>query len=95
MTRTLAEASQQIRNKLYREKRVEAQKQFIDGLRQKAKISIDEGSLSKVKIDTSTQGGDPHGDSAPLPDLTRPTPDLGPGLPVPPPVEGPAPGNPP
>ena len=95
MTRTLAEASQQIRNKLYREKLVEAQKQFIDGLRQKAKISIDEGSLSKVKIDTSTQGGDPHGDSAPLPDLTKPTPDLGPGMPVPPPVEGPAPGNPP
>ena len=33
MTRTLDEASQQIRNKLYRERRVDAQKQFIDTLR--------------------------------------------------------------
>ena len=92
MTRTLADASQQIRNKLYREKRVDAQKQFIDGLRNKAKISIDEGSLSKVKIDTSTQGGDPHGESAPLPDLTRPPPEQPPGtiqMPVPPPVAPP------
>jgi peptidyl-prolyl cis-trans isomerase C len=97
MTRTLPEASQQIRNKLYREKRVDAQKQFIDGLRNKAKISIDEGSLSKVKIDTSTAGGDPHGDSAPLPDLTKPPPEMPPGtvqMPVPPPVDPPvAPGG--
>jgi hypothetical protein len=92
MTRTLADASQQIRNKLYREKRVDAQKQFIDGLRNKARISIDEASLSKVKIDTSTQGGDPHGDSAPLPDFTKP-PAESPGttqMPVPPPVDPPA-----
>ncbi len=95
MTRTLADASQQIRNKLYREKRVDAQKQFIDGLRNKAKITIDEASLSKVKIDTSTQGGDPHGDSMPLPDLTKPPPEQPPGsvqMPVPPPVDPPAPG---
>lgn len=93
MTRTLPEASQQIRNKLYREKRVDAQKQFIDGLRNKAKISIDEASLSKVKIDTSTQGGDPHGDSAPLPDLTKPPPEQPPGtiqMPVPPPIDPPS-----
>jgi peptidyl-prolyl cis-trans isomerase C len=92
MTRTLADATQQIRNKLYREKRVDAQKQFIDGLRNKAKISIDESSLSKVKIDTSTQGGDPHGEAAPLPDLTRPPPEQPAGSvqrPVPPPVAPP------
>jgi peptidyl-prolyl cis-trans isomerase C len=93
MTRTLADATQQIRNKLYREKRVDAQKQFIDGLRNKAKISIDESSLSKVKIDTSTQGGDPHGEAAPLPDFTRPLPEQPAGsiqMPVPPPVAPPA-----
>jgi peptidyl-prolyl cis-trans isomerase C len=96
MTRTLADATQQIRNKLYREKRVDAQKQFIDGLRDKAKISIDEASLSKVKIDTSTQGGDPHGEAQPLPDLTRPTIEQPPGslqMPVPPPVAPPATGS--
>lgn len=95
MTRTLADASQQIRNKLYREKRVDAQKQFIDGLRNKARITIDESSLSKVKIDTSTQGGDPHGDSAPLPDFTKPPAEQPPGtvqMPVPPPVDPPSPG---
>jgi peptidyl-prolyl cis-trans isomerase C len=93
MTRSLADATQQIRNKLYREKRVEAQKQFIDGLRNKAKISVDEASLSKVKIDTSTQGGDPHGESQPLPDLNQPTIEQPPGslqMPVPPPVAPPA-----
>ncbi len=91
MTRTLADASQQIRNKLYREKRVDAQKQFIDGLRNKARITIDDASLAKVKIDTSTAGGDPHGDSAPLPDFTppAPTPGVAP-MPVPPPVAPPA-----
>jgi peptidyl-prolyl cis-trans isomerase C len=95
MTRTLADATQQIRNKLYREKRVDAQKQFIDGLRNKAKISIDEASLSKVKIDTSTQGGDPHGESQPLPDLSRPI-EQPPGslqMPVPPPVAPPVTGS--
>lgn len=102
MTRTLADATQQIRNKLYREKRVDAQKQFIDALRGKAQITIDEANLAKVKIDTSTAGGDPHGDSAPLPDLTRPPLDpAAPGqpMPVPPPVApaptAPAPATPP
>lgn len=92
MTRTLADAAQQIRNKLYREKRVDAQKQFIDGLRAKAKISVDDANLAKVKIDTSSAGGDPHGDSVPLPDLDRPQIEA-PGIPVPPPVE-PAPPTP-
>ena len=93
MTRTLADATQQIRNKLYRERRVEAQKQFIEGLKAKAKITVEESNLSKVKIDTSSAAGaDPHGDSAPLPDLTQPPSDP-PAMPVPPriapPVENP------
>jgi peptidyl-prolyl cis-trans isomerase C len=80
MTRTLDEASQQIRNKLYRERRVEAQKQFIDGLRGKSAIEIDEANLAKVRIDTSAQGGvDPHADSGPLPSF-----DPGGGAPPPP-----------
>lgn len=85
MTRTLDEAGQQIRNKLYREKRVDAQKVFIDGLREKSKIEVDDGNLAKVRIDTSAQGGDPHYDSAPLPDFGTPPP--APTPPEPPPLD--------
>jgi peptidyl-prolyl cis-trans isomerase C len=89
MTRTLDEASQQIRNKLYRERRVDAQKQFIDVLRSKTKVEIDDGNLAKVRIDTSAEGGDPHYDSAPLPDFSNPTPP--PPTPPSPPPLAPAP----
>jgi peptidyl-prolyl cis-trans isomerase C len=94
MTRTVDEASQQIRNKLYREKRVDAQKQFIDGLRAKTTIEIDEANLSKVRIDTSAKGGDPHADSAPLPDLGGPPAADPAPSPEPPPLEAPASGTP-
>jgi len=98
MTRTFDEASQQIRNKLYRERRVDAQKQFIDVLRSKTAIEIDDGNLAKVRIDTSTQGGDPHADSAPLPDFMSPpappTPPEPPPLDPTPPAAPPAPGKP-
>lgn len=72
MTRSLDEASQLIRNKLYRERRVDAQKSFIDTLRAKSQIEVDDANLAKVRIDTSTQGalGDPHADSQPLPDFS-------------------------
>lgn len=90
LVRTLDEATPTIRNKLYRDKRVDAQKQFIDGLRGQAKIEILEDNLEKVRIDTSMEGGDPHGDSAPLPDLSQPLPPPQPAagqMPEPPPVE--------
>jgi len=89
LVRTVDDATQTIRNKLYRDKRVDAQKAFIDGLRGKAKIEVLEDNLAKVRIDTSVEGGDPHGDTAPLPDLSQPLPPpTEPGqMPVPPPVE--------
>ncbi len=88
VVRTLDDATQTIRNKLYRDKRVEAQKTFISGLHAKAKVEILEDNLAKVRIDTSASGGDPHGDSAPLPDLSQPLPPpQEPGtMPSPPPV---------
>jgi peptidyl-prolyl cis-trans isomerase C len=89
MTRSLDEASQQIRNKLYRERRVSAQKDFIDGLKAKSKIEVDDGNLAKVRIDTSTQGGDPHADSAPLPSFDTGAPPA-PVPPEPPPLGNPA-----
>lgn len=91
LVRTLDDASQTIRNKLYRDKRQSTQKSFIDGLRGAAKIEIFEDNLAKVRVDTSTEGGDPHGDTAPLPDLNQPLPPPStPGvMPSPPPIDPP------
>lgn len=52
----------QIQNRLYRDKRTEAQKNFIDGLRGKAQVKLFEDNLAKVRVDTSAGGAvDPHG----------------------------------
>ena len=84
-TKSFEDAKPQIRNKLFREKRLSAQKQFIDGLRTRAKIEINEPNLAKVRIDTSqnmpTVGGDAHGH-----DLTPPPPPGADLHPAPPPV---------
>lgn len=87
MTKSFDDAKPQIRNKLFREKRLAAQKDFIDGLRAKAKIEINEPNLAKVRIDTSqnTGGDDGHGHDlappAPTPgspnDLQPPPPPVG------------------
>lgn len=56
-TRSFEEVKPSIRNTLFRDKRVAAQKAFIDQLRSKAKIEIDEANLAKVRIDSSASGG--------------------------------------
>ena len=85
MTKSFEDAKGQIRNKLFREKRVAAQKDFIDGLRTKAKIEIDEANLAKVRVDTSQN---PGGDDGHGRDLTPP-PGPGPALnPAPPAAAG-------
>jgi len=53
MTKSFDDAKPQIRNKLFREKRIQAQKDFVDNLKAKAKIEINEPNLAKVRIDTS------------------------------------------
>ena len=60
MTKSFDEAKAQIRNKLFREKRLQAQKDFVDNLRAKAKIEIEEANLAKVRVDTSSAAGDDH-----------------------------------
>lgn len=85
MTKSFEDAKAQIRNKLFREKRLAAQKDFIDNLRTKATIEIDEKNLAKVRVDTSQRpgGDDGHGH-----DLTPPP---APGAelnPPPPPAAG-------
>jgi peptidyl-prolyl cis-trans isomerase C len=87
MTKGLDDAKAQIRNKLWREKRLQAQKDFIDNLQAKAKIEINEPNLAKVRVDTSQK---PGGDDAHGHDLTPPPPP-GPDLQPPPPAApGPA-----
>ena len=81
MTKTFDDAKPQIRNKLFREKRLQAQKDFIDNLKNQAKIEINEPNLAKVRIDTSTRGDDGTGASLsppPMPGATTP--------PAPPPI---------
>jgi peptidyl-prolyl cis-trans isomerase C len=81
MTKTFDDAKPQIRNKLFREKRLAAQKDFIENLKASAKIEINEANLAKVRIDTSTRGDDGTGASLappPMPGATTP--------PAPPPI---------
>jgi peptidyl-prolyl cis-trans isomerase C len=59
MARTFDEAKEQIRNNLYRTKRQESMEQYVKGLREKAKISVDEGKLSKVQIESTPPGAFP------------------------------------
>ncbi|MEZ4368047.1 MAG: peptidyl-prolyl cis-trans isomerase [Kofleriaceae bacterium] len=81
-TKTLDEAKAMIRNKLYRDKRIAAQGAFVAGLRASATITVDEASLGKVRIDTSTAGApaaDPHGHLGMPPELTGAPPVIPPG----------------
>lgn len=83
------DAKPAIRNKLFRENRLKAQKDFVDKLRTNAKIDVNEANLAKVRIDTSMTQDDGRGH-----DLTAP-PMGGPVTPPPPPLApGIDPGNP-
>jgi peptidyl-prolyl cis-trans isomerase C len=82
MTRTFDDAKGMIRNKLFRDKRVALQDKFLAELRSKSKIVIDEASLAKVKIESSSGGIDDGRGKSPQP---TPEPNLPPGM---------APGNP-
>lgn len=63
VTKTFDDAKPQIRNKLFRDKRLQAQKDYVDGLRAKSKIEINEANLAKVRIDTSQAVDEGHGGS--------------------------------
>ncbi|MBA3464683.1 MAG: peptidyl-prolyl cis-trans isomerase [Deltaproteobacteria bacterium] len=90
MTKSFDDAKAAIRNKLFRENRIKAQKDFVDKLRTSSKIEINEANLAKVRIDTSMAQDDGHGS-----DLTPPA--MGGATTPPPPPLAPAasdPGNP-
>ena len=59
LSRTLEESRQQIRNKIYRDKRTESMENFVKGLREKAKVNIDESKLAKVQIEATPAGAFP------------------------------------
>jgi len=68
MTKSFDDAKPAIRNKLFRDKRLAAQKDFVDGLKATAKIEINEANLAKVRIDMSQATDDGHGrDLPPVP----------------------------
>ncbi|HEY3803792.1 MAG TPA: peptidyl-prolyl cis-trans isomerase [Kofleriaceae bacterium] len=85
MTKTFEDAKPVIRNKLFREQRFAAQKDFIDKLRSQAKIEINQANLAKVRIDTSNAVDDGHGQNLAPPPM--PIPGIGSGvLPMPSPA---------
>jgi peptidyl-prolyl cis-trans isomerase C len=93
-TKSLADATPTIRNKLYRDKRVGAQTTFVADLRSKAKVEINEANLGKVRVDTTaTAGGpDPHGHLGAAPMTTgQPGGGLDPIDPEPAPLPAPGP----
>jgi peptidyl-prolyl cis-trans isomerase C len=51
LVRTFDEVKQQIRNKIYREKRQDSMEGFVKNLRDKASVKIDESKLAKVQIE--------------------------------------------
>jgi peptidyl-prolyl cis-trans isomerase C len=68
IAKTFDQVKRQIQNTVWKDKRVQAQQQFVDGLRKKSKIEVFDEALKKVRIDTSSsQLGDPHGHGQGLP----------------------------
>jgi parvulin-like peptidyl-prolyl isomerase len=67
LTKSFDDAKPAIRNKLFRDNRLKAQKDFVDKLRTSAKIEVNEANLGKVRIDTSMTQDDGRGH-----DLTPP-----------------------
>jgi hypothetical protein len=81
-TRSYEEAKPQIRNKLFRDRRMAAQKEFVEAARAKAKIEIHEANLAKVRVDTSSAPGDEGRDSMmpPLPGAAPVPPEAAPNV---------------
>ena len=73
MTKSFEDAKGMIRNKLFRDKRVTVQDQFLAQLRGQAKIVIDEAALAKVRIESSTGDIDDGHGHAGQPTVVTPT----------------------
>jgi hypothetical protein len=60
LKKEFADVKLQIQNRLYREKRTQAQKDFIANLRKKAKIKVYANNIRKVRIETRRRGRGRH-----------------------------------
>ena len=64
VAQSLEKVKRQIQNRLYRERRTESQQTFVDNLRAKASIEVNEENLEAVDIDTreadGARGPEPH-----------------------------------
>jgi peptidyl-prolyl cis-trans isomerase C len=67
VTRTYEQVKRQIQNELYKDRREQSQKQFVEQLRSKAKVEVFEDNLKKVRVDTSRAHVDSHGPAGDLP----------------------------
>jgi peptidyl-prolyl cis-trans isomerase C len=59
VNRTFDEVKEQIRNKLYRDKRQESMESYVKNLRDKAKITVDDAKLAKVQVEGMPAGAFP------------------------------------
>jgi peptidyl-prolyl cis-trans isomerase C len=59
LVRTFDEVKQQIRNKLYRDKRTDGMETFVKQLRERANIKVDESKLAKVQVEGMGAGAFP------------------------------------
>ncbi len=74
-TKGFEDAKPTIRNKLFRDKRMSAQKDFVDRLKTGAKIEINDANLARVRIDLSQATGDGHGKDLPALPMAPAVPD--------------------
>lgn len=79
MEKTFEEVKGQLVNRVYRDKRVDSQKEFVDSLKQKAKITVHEENLAKVQIEVPKDAaqmkpGEGHGNLPSLRDIRAPQP---------------------
>ena len=61
IAKSFEDVKRQLQNRLYRDMRTQAQKDYIDTLKAKAKIEVFANKLDAVRIDTSTAAADGHG----------------------------------
>jgi peptidyl-prolyl cis-trans isomerase C len=81
LRRSLEEASRPIRNRLWRERREQKIQEFIDQLRARANVQIDEAALAAVRIDvpegTPAEPRAPQQGGSPAQGAARPAPAVG------------------
>ena len=65
LNRTFDQVKREIQNELYKTRREDAQKGFVDQIKTRAKIQVFDDNLKKVRVDTSSRAGWESGLSGP------------------------------